>query len=75
MLRLHVKVMYPIITREGLMNRRLTILWLWMYVNRTCFVDFFDTVKRGSYMYGHTYTLTYLEQAEIQEQPKGVSYF
>lgn len=37
------------------MNRRLTTVpILWMYVSRTCLVDFFATVKRGSYMYGHT---------------------
>lgn len=30
MVRFYVKFMYPIITREGLMNRGLTILWLWM---------------------------------------------
>lgn len=58
------------------MNRRLTILWLWMYVNRTCFVDFFATVKRG-FIYvpvtlTHTHSLTQ-SRLESKKQPKGVS--
>lgn len=50
------------------MNRRRTILWLWMYVNRTCFVDLFATVKkRFVYVWTHTLSLTHSEQAEIQK--------
>lgn len=72
MLRLHVKVMYPNYYTRGINESTANYLMV-MDVNRTCFVDFFATVKRGSYMYEHTLTLTHSEQAEIQEQPKGVS--
>lgn len=55
MLRLHVKVMYPIITREGLNESTANYLMV-MDVNRTCLVDFFATVKEVSYMYGQSHT-------------------
>lgn len=54
--------MYIPITREGLNESTANYLMV-MDVNRTCFVDFFATVKRGSYMYGHTLSLTLSEQA------------